>query len=131
MIAKTSIPCNWNFEITNLWLHYNYPMEIWGIIKNAMLEICGILLYLHVGPKMDPYTYEHTHCIYGFGQPCLTLLTTCMKVTYDKYNTTWTDETSINNLFCNNFTTTILDFHAITQLLTTIMVIIIIIISLA
>ncbi len=65
----------------------------------SMLKICGILLYLHVGPKMDPYTYEHTHCIYGFGQPRLTLLTNYMKVTHDNYNTTWINETFVKNFF--------------------------------
>jgi hypothetical protein len=28
------------------------------------------------------------HYIYGIGQPCLTLWTNCMKVTYDNYSTT-------------------------------------------
>ncbi len=54
--------------------------------KNATLGICGVLLYLHISPKMDLYTYECMHRIYSFGQPCLILLTNCMKVTYNNYN---------------------------------------------
>jgi hypothetical protein len=42
---------------------------------------------------------ECMHCIYGFGQLCLTLLASCMKVTYDNYNIPITNETFINNIF--------------------------------
>jgi hypothetical protein len=72
---------------------------------------------------MDPYTNECTNCIYGFGQPCLTLLTSCMNVTDDNYNATRINETLISNVFAN-FKTNILDLRATTQLLTTIIIII-------
>ncbi len=36
---------------------------------------------------------------YGFGQPCLTLLASCMKVTYDNFNITRLNEELINNFF--------------------------------
>jgi hypothetical protein len=39
------------------------------------------------------------HYIYSFGQPCLTLLTSCTIVAYDNYNTIGINETLINNLF--------------------------------
>jgi hypothetical protein len=42
---------------------------------------------------------ECTHCIYGFGQPYLTLLASCTRITYDNYNTTRINETLINNVF--------------------------------
>jgi len=42
---------------------------------------------------MDMYIDEHTHHIYSFGQPCLILLTSYMKVTYDNYNTIGINET--------------------------------------
>jgi len=60
---------------------------------------------------MNDYTYQ----IYGFGQPCLTLLASCIKITYDIYNTT-----RLNEGLINNFTTTILDLCASTQLQITI-----------
>jgi hypothetical protein len=50
---------------------------------------------------MDPYTNECMQCIYGIGQPCLTLVTNYTKVTYDNYNTTWINEALIINFFVN------------------------------
>jgi hypothetical protein len=44
---------------------------------------------------MDPYTNDCTHCIYNFGQPCLTLLTSTARVAYDNYNTIWISEHSL------------------------------------
>ncbi len=53
---------------------------------------------------MDPYINECTHHIYGFGQPCLILLTSYIIITYDNYNTIGVNENFINNLFnYNNF----------------------------
>jgi hypothetical protein len=72
---------------------------------------------------MDPYIDECTHCIYGFGQLCLTLLISCMKVSYENYNITRINETLIINSFVE-FKTNILDLHATTQLLATIIMII-------
>jgi hypothetical protein len=48
---------------------------------------------------MDPYVNEYMHKIYNFSQPCLTLSTSCTKVTYDNYNTIGIYETPINNFF--------------------------------
>jgi hypothetical protein len=45
---------------------------------------------------MDPCTNDYTHCIYDFGQPCLTLLTSSTKVAYDNYNTIWINEHSLS-----------------------------------
>jgi hypothetical protein len=42
---------------------------------------------------------ECTHYIYGFGQPCFTLLTSCIKIVYHKYNAIEINETLINNYF--------------------------------
>jgi hypothetical protein len=70
---------------------------------------------------MDPYTDECTQCIHGFGQSCLTLLASCMRVTYDNYNTTKVNETLVSNFFAN-FKINILDLCATTQLLTTIII---------
>jgi len=50
-------------------------------------------------PKIDLYTNECMHNIYGFGQPCLTLLTSYTMVTYDNYNMTKINETFIHNFF--------------------------------
>ncbi len=58
------------------------------LIKNGTSKILGILLKLHISPKMDPYKDESMHHLYDFGQPHLTLLINCTKVTYDNYNTT-------------------------------------------
>ncbi len=68
MFTKISLPWNWNFETINLQLHYNYPMEIWGILKkNATSKIRGVLLQLHINLKMDPYIDECMQCIYDIG----------------------------------------------------------------
>ncbi len=48
---------------------------------------------------MDPYMNDYTYQIYGFGQPCLTLLASCMRVTYKNYNTIGINEKLINNFF--------------------------------
>jgi len=48
---------------------------------------------------MDPYTYECTPYIYDFGQPCMTLLSSCMRTTYDNYSTIRINETLIDNFF--------------------------------
>jgi hypothetical protein len=48
---------------------------------------------------MDLYIDEHTHHIYSFGQSSFILLVSCMKVTYDNYNTTRINETFIKNFF--------------------------------
>jgi hypothetical protein len=71
---------------------------------------------------MDPYMADATYCIYNFGQPCLTLLASYMKATYDNYNTNGTNETFISKLICNYFTAIILDFCATTQLLATVII---------
>jgi hypothetical protein len=42
---------------------------------------------------------ECMHCIYNFGQPCLTLLESYTRVIYDIYNTIGINETLINNFF--------------------------------
>jgi len=73
---------------------------------------------------MDLYTNERTHHIYSFGQLCLTLLTSCMKITYDNNNTTRINEALVSNCFA----TIILDICATTWLLITIIINIIIII---
>ncbi len=44
---------------------------------------------------MDPYIDECTHRIFSFDQPYPTLLTSCIKITYDNYNTTIINETFI------------------------------------
>ncbi len=44
----------------------------------------------------------NSHHIYNFGQLCLTLLASCMKITYDNYNTNGMNETLINNFFATN-----------------------------
>ncbi len=49
-----------------------------------------------------------------FDQPCPTLLTSCIRITYDNYNTTRINETLIINFLCNYFTITILD-HCTTK----------------
>ncbi len=59
---------------------------------------------------MDLYTSECMHYTYDFGQPCLILLTSCTRITYDNYNTSRINETRVNNYF----TTIILDFYATT-----------------
>jgi len=74
---------------------------------------------------------ECTHCIHGFGQLCLILLTSYTKVTYDNYNTIGINETFINIFFNIHeyFTIIILGFHpSSTQLLNIIIIIIITII---
>jgi hypothetical protein len=48
---------------------------------------------------------ECTHCVRSFGQLCLILLTSYMKVTYDNYNTIGTNETFIN--FFSTFANTL------------------------
>jgi hypothetical protein len=48
---------------------------------------------------MDLYIDECTQYIYNFGQPCLTLVTSCTLVTYDNYNIIEINETFINNFF--------------------------------
>jgi len=48
---------------------------------------------------MDLYINECTLYIYNFDQPCLTLVTSCTIITYDKYNTIEINETFINNFF--------------------------------
>ncbi len=67
-------------------------------IKNKMPHQNGVLLWLHICYKMDPCTDECMHYIYGCDQPCLILLTSCMRVTYDNYNTLKIHET----LLCCN-----------------------------
>jgi len=65
---------------------------------------------------------DGTYCIYNFGQPCLILLASYTKVTYDNYNIIGTNETFISKLICNYFTTITLDFCATIQLLATIII---------
>jgi hypothetical protein len=48
---------------------------------------------------MNPHTNESTHHIYDFGLPCLTLLSSCIRIIYDNYNTIEINEAFINNLF--------------------------------
>jgi hypothetical protein len=55
-------------------------------------------IVLHINSKIDPYTNKRTHHVYNFGQPYLTLLTSCTIVTYDNYNTTQINEEFINNI---------------------------------
>lgn len=62
--------------------------------------------------------------IYNFGQPCLTLLVSCIRITYDIYSTT-----RLNEGLISNFTTTILDLCGTTQLQIAIIQIIILIID--
>jgi len=56
---------------------------------------------------MDPYMNGYKHYTYGFGQPCLTLWTSCTWITYDNYNITKMNETFVNNFF----TTTLQILH--------------------
>jgi hypothetical protein len=98
---KTSLPYNQSFEKTNMQLCYKIiPWKYKELKENDTLKILGILLKLHISPKMDPYIDECMHHVYGFGQPRLTLLINCTKVTYDNYNTT-----QINKILINNFLT--------------------------
>jgi hypothetical protein len=73
---------------------------------------------------MDPYMNDCMYHIYGFCQPCLILLTSCIRITYDIYSTIQSNKGCISN-----FTTTILDLCATTQLQITILKIIILIIN--
>ncbi len=69
---------------------------------------------------MDPYMDDGTYCIYNFGQPCLTLLASYTKITYDNYNIIRINERCISKFICNYFTTIILDLCETIQLLATI-----------
>jgi hypothetical protein len=69
----------------------------------------------------------NSHHIYNFGQSCLTLLASCMKVTYYNYNTNGMNEALINNLFAITLQTIMLGLCATTQLLGKIIIFIIII----
>jgi len=42
---------------------------------------------------------EFMHYIYGFGQPCFILLTSCMKVPYNNCNTIQINEAHRSNFF--------------------------------
>ncbi len=78
---------------------------------------------------MDPNTNECTYNIYNFGQACLTLLASCMRIAYENYNITIIIESLITKFFCNYFTIIILNFCVITRLLARIIIIIITIID--
>lgn len=56
-------------------------------------------MQLHSNPKMDHYTNDYAHRIYDFGQPCLTFLASCIRITYGNYNTTIINEALTNNFF--------------------------------
>jgi hypothetical protein len=73
---------------------------------------------------MDLYMNDCMYHIYGFSQPCLISLASCIRITYDIYSTT-----KLNEGFIINFTITILDLCATTQLQITIIKIIILIIN--
>jgi hypothetical protein len=62
------------------------------------------------------------HHIYGSSQPCLTLLVSCKRITYDNYIYIGTNETFINKFFTITLhcITIILYFYAMTQLFVTI-----------
>jgi len=55
---------------------------------------------------MNPYMDECTHYIYGFGQPCLILLASCIRIAYHNYNVIEINKALINNYFDDCFITT-------------------------
>lgn len=96
-VCGTSLSYNLSFETTITTLQLSH-----GNIRNQNKLSCykfTMFYYSCILVLILTHIQMISHHIYSFGQSCLTLLTSCMKVMYDNYNTNGMNEALINNFF--------------------------------